>query len=189
MHKWRSKRQSACSWTTYVGPTGSLNNEGLLRAILQARNTPDPDCNISPTQVVFGRPIRDAFPPGAGQLRPILGDGRWLLASIFEEQAFLVEVLLTISDYWRSPVPLAPVVRPSNHGCMTITKQRVSQMTTSLPQLEQQQKGRLSTPQLNTVPLSGAEAHTLRRLTSQSTALCGPYLVVSSRLLCFSSLS
>ena len=39
------------------------------------------------------------------------------------------------------------------------------------------------------VPLSGAEAHTLRRLTSQSTALCGPYLVVSSRLLCFSSLS
>ena len=29
--------------------------------------------------------------------------------------------------------------------------------------------------------LSGAEAHTRRRLTSQSTALCGPYLVVSSR--------
>ena len=26
-------------------------------------------------------------------------------------------------------------------------------------------------------------------MTSQSTALCGPYLVVSSRLLCFSSLS
>ena len=44
-----------------VGPTGSLNNDGLLRALLQARNTPDPDCNISPAQVVFGRPIRDAF--------------------------------------------------------------------------------------------------------------------------------
>ena len=44
-------------------------------------------------------------------------------------------------------------------------------------------------PQLNTVPLSGAEAHTGRRLTSRSTALCGPYLVVSSRHLCYSSLS
>ena len=42
-------------------PTGSLNNDDLLRALLQARNTPDPDCNISPAQVVFGRPIRDAF--------------------------------------------------------------------------------------------------------------------------------
>ena len=40
---------------------GCLNNDGLLRALLQARNTPDPDCNISPAQVVFGRPIRDAF--------------------------------------------------------------------------------------------------------------------------------
>ena len=44
-----------------VGPTGSLNNHGLLRVLLQVRNTPDPDCNISPAQVVFGRPIRDDF--------------------------------------------------------------------------------------------------------------------------------
>ncbi len=44
-----------------IGPTGSLDNDGLLRALLQVRNTPDPDCNISPAEVVFGRPIRDAF--------------------------------------------------------------------------------------------------------------------------------
>ena len=44
-----------------VCPTGSLNNDGLLRALLQARNTSDPDCNISPARVVFGRPIRDVF--------------------------------------------------------------------------------------------------------------------------------
>jgi hypothetical protein len=44
-----------------VGPTGSLDNDGLLRALLQLRNTPDPDCNISPAEIVFGRPIRDAF--------------------------------------------------------------------------------------------------------------------------------
>ena len=44
-----------------VGPTGSMNNDGLLLALFQARNTPDPNCNISPAQVVFDRPIRDAF--------------------------------------------------------------------------------------------------------------------------------
>ena len=44
-----------------VGPTGSLNNDLFLRAMLQLRNTPDPDCNVSPSEIVFGRPIRDAF--------------------------------------------------------------------------------------------------------------------------------
>jgi hypothetical protein len=44
-----------------TGPTGSLDNDGFLRAILQLRNTPDPDCNISPAQIIFGRPIRDEF--------------------------------------------------------------------------------------------------------------------------------
>ena len=44
-----------------VGPTGVLDSDNLLRALLQLRNTPDPDCNISPAQIVFGRPLRDAF--------------------------------------------------------------------------------------------------------------------------------
>lgn len=44
-----------------VGTTGSLDNDRLLRALLQLRNTPDPDCNVSPAQIIFGRPIRDAF--------------------------------------------------------------------------------------------------------------------------------
>ena len=44
-----------------VSPTGSVNNDGLLRALLQMHNTPDPDCNISPAEIIFARPIRDAF--------------------------------------------------------------------------------------------------------------------------------
>lgn len=44
-----------------VGPTGSLNNDGLLQALLQVCNTPDSDCNISPAEIVFGRPLRDTF--------------------------------------------------------------------------------------------------------------------------------
>ena len=44
-----------------IGPSGSLDNDGLLCALLQVRNTPDPDCGISPAQILYGRPIRDAF--------------------------------------------------------------------------------------------------------------------------------
>ena len=44
-----------------IGPNGSLNNDKFLRAILQLRNTPDHDCNVSPVQILFGRPLRDAF--------------------------------------------------------------------------------------------------------------------------------
>jgi hypothetical protein len=29
--------------------------------MLQLRNTPDPDCDVSPAQIVFGRPLHDAF--------------------------------------------------------------------------------------------------------------------------------
>ena len=38
-----------------------MNYDCFLRAILQLRNTPDPDCGISPAEVVFGLPLRDAF--------------------------------------------------------------------------------------------------------------------------------
>ena len=44
-----------------VGPNGSLDNDKLLRALLQLRNTPDPDCNLSPAEIIFGRPIRDSL--------------------------------------------------------------------------------------------------------------------------------
>ena len=47
--------------TSCIGPTGSLNNDKFLRAMLQLRNTPDPDCKLSPAQIIFGRQLRDAF--------------------------------------------------------------------------------------------------------------------------------
>ena len=44
-----------------TGPTGSLDHDRFLRAMLQLRNTPDPDCNLSPAQIIFGRPLRDSL--------------------------------------------------------------------------------------------------------------------------------
>ena len=44
-----------------TGPSGSLNHDRFLQAMLQLRNTPDPDCSLSPAQIVFGRPLRDTL--------------------------------------------------------------------------------------------------------------------------------
>ena len=46
---------------TNTTSTGGLDHDRFLRAILQLRNTPDPDCNVSPAEIIFGHPLRDAF--------------------------------------------------------------------------------------------------------------------------------
>ena len=44
-----------------ASPSGNLNNDLFLRALLQLRNTPYPDCDMSPAEIVFDHPLRDAF--------------------------------------------------------------------------------------------------------------------------------
>ena len=41
---------------------GNLNNDKVARALLQQRNTPDKECNLSPAQVLLGRQLRDTLP-------------------------------------------------------------------------------------------------------------------------------
>ena len=45
-----------------VRPSGEIDSECYVQAILQFRNTPDSDNGISPSQVVFGHPLRDVLP-------------------------------------------------------------------------------------------------------------------------------
>ena len=45
-----------------VSADGGLDNDAFRRALLNHRNTPDRDTNLSPAQVLFGRPIRDFMP-------------------------------------------------------------------------------------------------------------------------------
>ena len=44
-----------------VGANGSINNDKFLQAIWQLRNTPDPECGVSPSQLLFGQPITDTL--------------------------------------------------------------------------------------------------------------------------------
>ena len=45
-----------------VASNGSIDTESYTRAILQFRNTPDPSTGTSPSEVIFGRTLRDVLP-------------------------------------------------------------------------------------------------------------------------------
>jgi ribosomal protein L44E len=45
-----------------TGPTGELNTDKVVCALLQQRNTPDRDCGLSPAEIIFGHPLRDGLP-------------------------------------------------------------------------------------------------------------------------------
>ena len=53
-----------------TGPGGTLNTDKVLRAMLQYRNTPDPETGLSPAQVIFGHQIRDFTPVLPGKYQP-----------------------------------------------------------------------------------------------------------------------
>ena len=64
--------------------SGSLDNDKAARAILQYRNTPIPDINLSPAQILFHRQLRDHIPanPKLYELHP-----DWLLSAKQREES------------------------------------------------------------------------------------------------------
>ena len=49
---------------------GSPQWDRIIRAMMQHRNTPDAEYGLSPSQLIFGRPIRDFLPIKPGQFSP-----------------------------------------------------------------------------------------------------------------------
>ena len=41
--------------------SGSLNTDKVVQGLLQLRNTPDADCQLSPAEIIFGKPLRDSM--------------------------------------------------------------------------------------------------------------------------------
>ena len=51
-------------------PSGNLDTDAFRVAMLQYRNTPDPETKLSPAMCVFGRPIKDFIPVLPGRYQP-----------------------------------------------------------------------------------------------------------------------
>ena len=95
-----------------TGPTGGLDHDRFLRAMLQLRNTPDPDCNLSPAQIIFGRPLRDSFSFvnrlekfSNPHIRPL-----WRQAWAAKEDALRTRISRTTESLRAHSRPLRPLV-------------------------------------------------------------------------------
>ena len=53
-----------------TGPSGTLDTDKFLRAILQYKNTPARDTGLSPAECVYGRQLRDLIPTHPGKYLP-----------------------------------------------------------------------------------------------------------------------
>ena len=56
--------------TENVDSMGNLNQDSYYRAVLQYRNTPLQDINLSPAQIIFGRQLKDFMPVIPGKYQP-----------------------------------------------------------------------------------------------------------------------
>lgn len=92
-----------------LGPGGSLETDRFLRALLEMRNTPDPDCNISPSEIVFGRPLGDNF-LFADYLNRNRYSQRWQDAWSAKEEALRARFIRTSETINRHSRYLSPLL-------------------------------------------------------------------------------
>ncbi|KAJ8336082.1 hypothetical protein SKAU_G00394250 [Synaphobranchus kaupii] len=106
--------------TDNTGPKGELDTDAVQRAILQYRNTPDPDTKISPAMCVFGRPIRDFIPIVPGKYRP---HETWRETLTAREEALRKRHIRT-ADTWAEHTKCLPPLVIDGSGRITLRNRR-----------------------------------------------------------------
>ena len=90
---------------------GSLNNNNFLAAILQYRNTPLPDINLSPAQILFHRQLCDTIPTHRSQYQL---HKEWVVAANEREKIFSQSNKTTIDRYNQHTKPLKELTVGTN---------------------------------------------------------------------------
>ena len=77
--------------------------------MLQLRNTPDPDCNLSPAQIIFGHPLRDTL-SFVNRLEKFSNPNvRWRQAWAAREEALRTRIARTTESLRAHSRPLRPL--------------------------------------------------------------------------------
>ena len=95
-----------------VAPNGKLDNDGIVRALLTYRNTPDPGCKLSPAQILLGRQLRDTLPQISKAIMSFNNpeiDSRWREAWEAKENALKTRYVKTLEDMKEHSRPLSPL--------------------------------------------------------------------------------
>lgn len=101
-----------------ISNNGSIDNDRVSRAILQYRNTPLPDINLSPAQILFHRQLRDHLPAHPHHYR-LHQD--WILSAKQREAALHNRNIVLAEDYNKHvhalpPLPVGTSVVIQNRG-------------------------------------------------------------------------
>ena len=91
-----------------LSPDGSINNDKVMIAILQYRNTPLRDINLSPAQILFHRQLRDSLPNNPQHYR-LHKD--WILSAHERENAVAKRNRVLVEKYNASTreLPCLPI--------------------------------------------------------------------------------
>ena len=94
-----------------TSPDGSLDNDKAARGILQYRNTPLPDINLSPAQVLLHRQLRDSIPAHPAHYRP---HKEWVLTAEEREKRLSKRNHILIQKHDAKANELTPITLGTN---------------------------------------------------------------------------
>ena len=79
-----------------ISSNGTIDTNKVAKAILQYRNTPLHDCNLSPAQILFHRQLRDSIPSKPSHYK-LHSD--WLTAAKYREDEFQQRNQIIVEQY------------------------------------------------------------------------------------------